>query len=55
MVERKKEKENPSPPRQKASVVSKSTLICDLADPRPEEACGKEKKMSQVISFTFAI
>lgn len=52
---RKKERKNPSPLRQKASVVPKSTLICDLADPRLEEACGKEKKMSQVVLFTFAI
>lgn len=43
MVERKEEKSR-SPLRQKASVVSKSTLICDLADPRLEEACGKEKE-----------
>lgn len=42
MVERKER----SPPRQKASVVPKSTLICDLADPSLEEAC---------FLFTFAI
>lgn len=53
--QRERKKKNLSPLRQKASVVSKSTLICDLADPRLEEACGKEKKMSQVIFFTFAI
>lgn len=41
--------------KQKASVVSKSTLIFNLAIPRLEEACGKEKKMRGVIFLTFAI
>lgn len=54
MVERKGEK-NLSPVRQKASVVSKSVLRFNLAVPRLEEACGKEKKMSGVIFLTFAI
>lgn len=63
--ERKREgKKNESPPRQKASVVSKWTLICNLADPRLEEACGKDeeeggkkkkkkKETSQVVLFAF--
>lgn len=57
MVERKErgKKKKRSPRRQKASVVPKSMLICELADPWLEEACGKEKKMSRAILFTFAI
>lgn len=52
---REKERKSLSPLRQKASVVSKSTLIWDLADPAWRKLVVKKKKKSQVILFTFAI
>lgn len=51
-LKEKRKKKSLSPVKQKASVVSKSTLIFNLAIPRLEEACGKEKKMRGVIFLT---
>lgn len=56
IVEREKEKRL-SPLRQKASVVSESMLIWDLAEPawRKRAVRKKKVKLSWVILFIFAI